>query len=95
MIAYKKWVTVLWRGERTSNPDPGDAYMDPDTFNIYVYANSVDGWVSVDRCGNPLVMEELKREELHANFPRLGELWEEYHLMKKLYAGDIPREYHG
>jgi hypothetical protein len=46
--------------------------------------------VQVDNCGNRVSPEKQAREELHAKFPHLAKIWEEYQLMKKLCVGDNP-----
>lgn len=71
---------------------PGDACLDPNNGQFYVYIDSYAGWVLVDSCGNKKITEEQEREEVHAKFPQLARIWEEYQLMKKLCVGDNPRK---
>lgn len=84
-------VTITLPG-RASNPAPGDAYVDDSTGKYFVYVNGLEGWMEVNEHGRRVSDEEQEREELHAKYPQLAKLWEEYSIMKKLYVGDTPRK---
>lgn len=73
-------------------PSVGDAYADPFTDRFFVYIGITDGWVQTDKYGNLISPENQERDEIHAKFPQLAKLWEEYQLMKKLCVGDNPRK---
>lgn len=75
---------------RISDPSPGDAYVDPETNEFFIWNGNK--WILTDGYGNKMTLEEANRHELHAKFPQLKVLWEEYCIFKKLLVGDDPGE---
>lgn len=78
---------------RVSNPALGDSYTNVKAGTYYVW-NGVR-WITTDVCGNRVPAEEQERNELHAKYPQLAALWEEYSIMKKLLVGDSPGKEYG
>lgn len=88
-----KRLLIITVSDRVSNPGIGDAYMDPKSDEFFVWDGTT--WLLTDACGNPAAVEERQRNELHAKFPQLGKIWEEYSIMKKLLVGDNPGKEYG
>lgn len=92
MNISNKLLTITLTG-RVSDPSLGDAYVDIKANEFFVWNGNK--WVFTDNYGNRVASKEAALHELHARFPQLKTLWEEYCILKKLLIGGNPGKGNG